>query len=72
MQFGEHFKKARKQSGLTQKEVSEKLGIYQSNISDWENDTSRPSLEFLIELADLYEATLYELLGLDDPFFPTK
>ena len=72
MQFGEHFKKARKQSKRSQKQVADELGIHQSNISDWENDVSRPSLEYLIALANLYEVTLYELLGLDDPFFPTK
>ena len=72
MQFGEHFKKARKQSKRSQKQVADALGIHQSNISDWENDVSRPSLEYLIALAHLYEVTLYELLGLDDPFFPTK
>ena len=72
MQFGEHFKKARKQSRRSQKQVADELGIHQSNISDWENDVSRPSLEYLIALANLYEVTLYELLGLDDPFFPTK
>lgn len=69
MDFGEHFKKCRKQSGLTQKQVAGKLGVYQSNISDWENNVSRPEYENLLALAKLYGVTLYELLGQDEPFF---
>ena len=69
MQYGKFFKEARKQKGLSQKQVADKLNIHQSNISDWENDISRPSYEYLIAIADLYEVTIYELLGVQDPFF---
>ena len=69
MQFGENFRKVRKQSGLSQKEVAQKLGICQSNVSDWENDVSRPDYEKLLALSELYEVSLYELLGLDAPPF---
>lgn len=67
MQFGENFRKLRKQSGFSQKQVADALGIRQSNISDWENDVSRPDYEKLIALSELYEVSLYELLGLDAP-----
>ena len=69
MDFGKYFKECRKNAGLSQKVVAEKLGIHQSNISDWENNVSRPEYEKLIQLANIYDATLYELLGVDDPFF---
>lgn len=68
MEFGKVFKDCRKESGLSQKEVAEKLGIHQSNISDWENNISRPDYEKLIELARIYNVTLYQLLGINDPF----
>lgn len=68
MNYGKFFKDARKQSGLTQAHVAEKLGIHQSNVSDWENDISRPEYEKLIELAHLYEVSIYELLGVQDPY----
>ena len=45
------------------------MGIHQSNISDWENDISRPSYEYLIELSKMYEVSLYDLLGLDERHF---
>lgn len=67
MQFGKNFRKLRRQSGLSQKQVADMLGIRQSNVSDWENDVSRPDYEKLIALSELYEVSLYELLGLDAP-----
>ena len=65
MNFGENFKNIRKQCGLSQQEVADKSQIKQSSVSDWENDVSRPDYEKLIALAELYDVTLYELLGID-------
>lgn len=65
MNFGENFKNIRKQCGLSQQEVADRLQIKQSSVSDWENDVSRPDYEKLIALAELYDVTLYELLGID-------
>lgn len=65
MNFGENFKNIRKQCGLSQQEVADKLQIKQSSVSDWENDVSRPDYEKLIALAELYDVTLYELLVID-------
>ncbi len=44
-------------------DVAKKLGIQQSNVSDWENDISRPEYEKLVELAKIYEVSIYDLLG---------
>ncbi len=54
---------------MTQTEVAEKLHIKQSNISDWEKNISRPCYEYLIELAKIYDVSLYDLLGLDEATF---
>lgn len=43
---------ARKDSGMTQKELSEKTGINQADISKLENGTANPSLKTLRRLAD--------------------
>lgn len=66
MNFGENFKNIRKQCGLSQQEVADKLQIKQSSVSDWENDVSHPDYEKLIALSELYDVTLYELLGIDE------
>ena len=39
------------------------MGIRQSNVSDWENDISRPEYEKLVELTKLYGVSVYDLLG---------
>ena len=69
MNFGANFKRIRKECGFTQKKVAEELEIFQSNVSDWENDISRPDYEKLIELSNLYKVSLYELLGIEPPAF---
>lgn len=43
---------ARKKLGLTQKELAEKTGIAQGDISKLETGNSNPSLRTLIRLAD--------------------
>ena len=43
---------ARKATGMTQKELSEKTGINQADISKLENGTANPSLRTLRRLAD--------------------
>ncbi len=66
MNYGVFFKNARKECGLTQSQVAEHLNIRQSNVSDWENDISRPEYEKLVELAKLYQVSIYDLLGVDE------
>lgn len=65
MEFATRFKQLRIQNGYTQKQVAEILGISQSNISDWENNISRPEYENLIALAHLYGETLESMLGIE-------
>ncbi|MDE6585450.1 MAG: helix-turn-helix domain-containing protein [Clostridia bacterium] len=65
MEFGNRFREARKQNGYTQKQIADMLGIEQSNISDWENNITRPEYENLIALAKIYGETLETLLGIE-------
>ena len=62
MNYGKFFKQARADSKLTQKYVAEQLKIHQSNVSDWKNDVARPEYEKLVELAKLYQVSIYDLL----------
>ncbi len=66
--YGQFFKEARKYANYTQNEVAKALGIRQSNVSDWENDVSRPEYEKLFALAKLYKMSVYDLLHEDDSF----
>ena len=66
MNYGKFFKEARKQCGFTQKYVADQLGVHQSNVSDWENDVSRPEYENLTKLSVLYGVSIYDLLGVEE------
>lgn len=66
MNYGKFFKQARIGSKLTQQYVADKLQIRQSNVSDWENDVSRPEYEKLVELAKLYQVSIYDLPGVHE------
>ena len=68
MNYGEIFKKYRALSGLTQNEVAKKLNIHQSNISDWENDISRPEYEKLVQLSIIYDVSVYDLLNVPEKY----
>ena len=49
---------ARKKTGLTQKQLSERTGIAQGDISKLENGNGNPSLKTLKRLASAMEMTL--------------
>lgn len=44
----------RKQSGMTQEQVAEKLGVSRQAVAKWENGESLPDIENIIALSDLY------------------
>ncbi len=65
MEFGKRFKKYRLENNMTQVEVANLIGIDQTNISNWENDKTRPEYENLIKLSQIYDVSIDELLGVD-------
>lgn len=42
MTFGERLRNARKNKGLTQKQLADLIGAKHNSISDWENNKNRP------------------------------
>lgn len=65
MNIGENIKKARKKAKVTQVEMAEKLGVYQKDISRWENGEYTPSLETFAEICRILNASADELLELN-------
>lgn len=63
MTFGEKLNYMRKKAGLTQEEVSHRLGISPQAVSKWENDLSCPDIMLLPEIAKLYGISVDALLG---------
>ncbi len=63
MIVGEKIKKKRKELGLTLKQLSSKIDISISFLSDIENNRSKPSLDRLKEIAEGLECSVSYLLG---------
>ena len=65
MEIGNRLKNARKNIGMTQEQVAEKIGVSRQTISNWENNKSYPDIVSVISLSDLYSVSLDELLKED-------
>lgn len=63
--FGSNLKKLRAQSGLTQKQLADRLGVTKSVVSYYELQERNPSPDVLIRCAKIFHVTADYLLGLD-------
>lgn len=62
--LGERIARLRKQRGVTQQELAERIGTIQVLISDYERDRLRVTAEMVVRIAAALEMTTDELLGL--------
>lgn len=61
--IGNRIQKFRKEKGMTQEELAEKLGLSSQAVSKWENDASCPDIALLPQLCKLLGVTADELLS---------
>ena len=61
--FGEFIAKLRKEKGMTQKELAEKLFVSDKAVSKWERGQSLPDITMVNPLAEALEVTAAELLN---------
>lgn len=64
--IGEKLKKLRRSKDLTQEEVAAHLGISFQAISKWERGEGYPDITMLPILANYYQVTVDELIGMDE------
>ena len=62
MTLGEKIKEARKQAGLSQEQLSEKLGVSRSAVAKWETDKGIPDVENLKALSSMLSVSIDFLL----------
>ncbi len=62
--FGQRVARVRKEKGLTQVELAEKMGIIQVLISDYERDKLRPYYDTVINFSKALGVSTDELLGI--------
>ena len=66
VEFGTKLKALRKASGLTQKQLAERLGITTSVVSYYELSERSPSPDVLIRLSQVFHVSVDELLGIEE------
>ena len=66
MKFNERLRELRQQSSLTQKDISENLGIHIVTLQQYERGAREPKIETLFNLAILFDVSLDDLLCFND------
>ena len=66
MEFNEKLQNLRKQRGLTQEELAEKLYVSRTAISKWESGRGYPNIESLKAISKFFSVTVDELLSTDE------
>lgn len=64
MTIGERLRTLRKEAGLTQKELGEKLGVSASMVGQYETNIRKPKLETLKKIATVLDISILELVDL--------
>ena len=64
MSCGKAIQQLRKESGLTQTELGEKLNVTSQAVSKWENDLSQPDFETIRKMTELFGTTIDEFANL--------
>ncbi len=60
--IGETIASLRKQKGMTQNELAEKMNVTDKAVSKWERDLSCPDINAISKLADILDVSVEELL----------
>ena len=67
MEFNNKLYELRKQKGLSQEELANRLNVSRQTISKWEVGESTPDMEKLVAISDLFEVSLDELVKGEEP-----
>ena len=60
--LGMMISKLRKEKGMTQLELAEKMGVTDKAVSKWERDLSFPDINSIPKLAEIFEISVDELM----------
>jgi transcriptional regulator with XRE-family HTH domain len=65
VEFGKKLKELRKQAGLTQQQLGERVGVTKSVISFYELQERSPSPDVLVKLSRIFHVSTDYLLGIE-------
>ena len=63
MDFGQKLKEIRKNEGLSQEQLAEKIGVSRQAITKWETGKGLPDIDNMMILAEIFKTTLDELVS---------
>ena len=66
MTLGERIQNMRKEMGLSQEELAERIGVSRQSVSKWENDAALPDTDKVLQLSRLFGVSAAEG-GLAEP-----
>ena len=66
MTVGEKIQTYRKQLGMSQEELGQKLLVSRQTISLWEKDQTVPTIDNLIRLREIFSVSVDEILGFEN------
>lgn len=66
MNLGERLRLLRKEAGLTQEELAQKIGKTRSAVAGYEAENKEPGIDTLVRLAQIFGVSLEYLIGMSD------
>ena len=60
--IGAFLKELRKEKGITQEQLAEKLGVSGRTVSRWETGSNMPDISLLVDIADFYAVSIPEII----------
>ncbi len=60
--FSSFIAELRKEQGLTQKELADRVGVSDKAVSKWENGKNYPDIEIMQSLGEIFKFSVSELL----------
>lgn len=67
MNFSEKLKEIRKNAGLSQEQLAEKIGVSRQAVTKWETGKGLPDIENIVIISEIFKTTLDELVSADIP-----
>ena len=72
MNIGSVIRRYRKEAGLTQEEMANRLGVTTPAVNKWENGNSNPDIELLAPIARLLHISLDTLMSFHENLTPSE
>ncbi len=65
MKFGENLQKLRKERGISQEQLAEKLGVTRQSVSKWESGASYPEMDKIVAICNIFHCDMDVLINKD-------